>query len=58
MCDFETSVYEGQKSTEVWAAAAVELGTEDVKVMHSIDDLFNYFIELKCHIIALSLIHI
>jgi hypothetical protein len=52
MCDFETSVYEGQKSTEVWAAAAVELGTEDVKVMHSIDDLFNYFIELKCHIIA------
>lgn len=52
MCDFETSVYEGQKSTEVWAAAAVELGTEDVKVMHSIDDFFNYFIGLKCHIIA------
>lgn len=52
MCDFETSVYEGQKSTEVWAAAAVELGTEDVKVMHSIDDLFNYFIGLKCNIIA------
>ena len=24
MCDFETTVYEGQKSTEVWASASVD----------------------------------
>ena len=31
-CDFETTVYEGQRNTEVWASAAVELGTEDVHI--------------------------
>ena len=30
--DFETTVYEGQEFTEVWAAACVELNTEDVKI--------------------------
>ena len=30
MADFETTVYEGQTSTEVWASACVELYTEDV----------------------------
>ena len=29
--DFETTVYKGQVNTEVWASAAVELFTEDVK---------------------------
>ena len=30
--DFETTVYKGQKRTDVWAAAFVELGTEDVQL--------------------------
>ena len=43
--DFETTVDEDtstQTSTEVWAAASVELGTEDVMVFHSIGELFQY----------------
>lgn len=52
MCDFETTVYKGQKSTEVWASAAVELFTEDVKIFHSIDEQFNFFKSLKCNVIA------
>lgn len=51
-CDFETTVYEGQTSTEVWSAACVELNTEDVKIFGSIEDQFNYFISLNSNIIA------
>ena len=29
VCDFETTVYPNQEFTEVWAAAAVEIGTEN-----------------------------
>lgn len=42
VADFETTVYEGQTSTEVWAAAIVELNTEDVLIFHSIDELFAH----------------
>ena len=49
--DFETTVYEGQKTTEVWASAIVELYTEDVKIFHSIDDTFEYFASMKDNII-------
>lgn len=52
MSDFETTVYKGQVSTEVWAAATVELYTEDVKIFHSIDELFNYFVSLKCNVVT------
>lgn len=52
MCDFETTVFEGQESTEVWAVAVVELFTEDVYIMHSIDDMFNYFRALKTNVVA------
>lgn len=52
MCDFETTVYKGQEYTEVWAAASVELYTEDVQIFHSIDEQFNYFLEQDCNIIA------
>ena len=41
VADFETTVFEGQTSTEVWAAAIVELYTEDVKIFHSISELFD-----------------
>ena len=52
MCDFETTVYKGQTSTEVWASASVELYSDDVKIFHSIDDQFDYFLSLNCNIIA------
>lgn len=45
--DFETTVYEGQTYTEVWASALVEIGSEDVKVFHSIDETFDYLVSLK-----------
>lgn len=51
-CDFETTVYEGQKDTEVWASAMVELGTEDVKIMHSIDETFKYMLSLKSNLVC------
>lgn len=51
-CDFETTVYEGQTFTEVWSAACVELYSEDVKIFHSINEQFDYFINLKSNIIA------
>lgn len=41
--DFETTVYKGQEYTEVWASACVALGSEDVKIFHSIDEQFSYF---------------
>ena len=51
-CDFETTVYEGQTSTEVWASACVELFTEDVKIFHSIGETFNYFKALNCSLLC------
>jgi len=43
-CDFETTVYKGQRSTEVWSAAITEIfGTdESVEVLYSIDEFFAY----------------
>lgn len=52
MCDFETTVYEGQSSTEVWASASVEFYTENVNIFHSIDEQFQYFKTLNCDIVA------
>lgn len=48
--DFETTVYKGQDHTEVWAAAIVELFSEDVKIFHSINDLWDYMVSLDCNI--------
>lgn len=50
--DFETTVYEGQEDTEVWAAASVELFTEDVNIFHSIGEQWEYFKSLNCDIIC------
>ena len=50
MCDFETTVYEGQEHTEVWASASVELFTEDVHIFHSIAEQFDYFIGLNTNV--------
>ena len=50
MCDFETTVYDGQKDTEVWASAIVELYTEDVLILHSIKETFDYINSLDCNV--------
>lgn len=50
--DFETTVYDNQDCTEVWASAVVELGTEDVHVLHSIDETFQYFRSLQCNMVV------
>ena len=50
--DFETTVYKGQENTEVWAAASVEIGTEDVKIFHSIEEMYHYYVSLKCSVIV------
>lgn len=52
VCDFETTVYEGQTDTLVWAAASVEVGTEDVNIFHSIGELYGYFVSLKTNLIV------
>lgn len=50
--DFETTVYSGQTFTEVWASALVELGTEDVLIHHSIEETFNYLINLDTNVLV------
>lgn len=50
--DFETTVYDGQVTTEVWASASVEMFTEDCKVFHSIAEQLDYFISLHDNIIC------
>lgn len=50
--DFETTVYEGQQDTEVWASACVELFSDDVHIHHSIGETFEYFKSLDSNIIV------
>lgn len=50
--DFETTVYEGQQDTEVWASACVELFSDDVHIHHSIGETFEYFKSLHSNIIV------
>lgn len=47
--DFETTIYEGQEYTEVWASALVEMYSEDVKIFHSIEETYNFIQSLKCN---------
>lgn len=49
--DFETTVYDGQERTDVWAAACVELYTEDVIIFNSIDQLFRYLTSLERNVV-------
>lgn len=48
--DFETTVYKNQTSTEVWASAVVELGTEEVFIHHSIQETFMFLTSMKTNI--------
>lgn len=47
--DFETTVFEGQTTTEVWAAALIDLAAEDeyknVMIYHSLDDMIHHLID-------------
>lgn len=49
--DFETTVFSGQEYTEVWSAAIVQLNTEDVKILHSIEDFIDYIKAQKKHML-------
>lgn len=46
-CDFETTVYDGQKDTEVWSSALVELNTENVIIHTSLEQTFYFLRSLK-----------
>lgn len=50
MGDFETTVYDGQIRTDVWASAVVEFGSEDVTVLHSIGETWEYLKKLDGNI--------
>ena len=50
--DFETTVYKGQDHTEVWAAACVELFTEDVSLFHSIGEMWDFLKGLRENVIC------
>ena len=49
MADFETTVYDNQEYTEVWAAAIVEFGSENLRIFHSIESFMNYVFSLPGH---------
>lgn len=51
MGDFETTVYKGQVNTEVWASAVVELFSDKVTILHSIDETFDYLVSLNCNVV-------
>ena len=48
--DFETTVYEGQTETEVWASAVVELFKDNVQVFHSIQETWEYLKSIDCNV--------
>lgn len=50
--DFETTSYEGQDYTEVWAAACCELYKEEVKVFHSLEEQFEFFASFEKDLIV------
>lgn len=50
--DFETTVYDGQIRTDVWAAALCPLGTEDVTIDGGIEQMFTRLIGLNKHVIV------
>lgn len=52
VADFETTVYEGQKFTEVWAAAVVKLWDDNVEILHSFPDFLSYIFAQRTNIIC------
>lgn len=52
MADFETTVYEGQEYTEVWAVAIVKLWDDNVEILHSLPDFLSYIFAQKTNIVC------
>lgn len=52
MGDFETTVFEGQTYTEVWASALVEIGSEEVVLHHSLPEMFDYLVSLRTNVVV------
>lgn len=50
--DFETTVFEGQTFTEVWASALVQMYSEDVVVVNSIGKTYDYLVGQKCNCVV------
>lgn len=50
-CDFETTVYEDQERTDVWAAGICELFTDKCLVLGCIDEFYALFSKLKQDVI-------
>lgn len=52
VADFETTVYEGQTDTEVWSAACAFVydDSENVTILGSIEDFFNYIFRMRKNI--------
>lgn len=50
--DFETTVFEGQTFTEVWASALVPMYSEDVVVVNSIGKTYDYLVDQKCNCVV------
>lgn len=40
--DFETTVYDGQTNTQVWASAIADMESDNVFVLHSIDETYEW----------------
>ncbi len=52
VADFETTVYDEQEYTEVWASGCAELFSEDVFIFHSIAEQFDFFRSLRSNIVC------
>lgn len=52
--DFETTVYDGQVRTDVWASAITEMfsESENVEIHHSIEETFDYLVSLKTNLVC------
>ncbi len=50
-CDFETTIYEGQKETKVWLAGFVKLWSEECKIQRSIEEFWKEVTKLKGNLI-------
>lgn len=47
--DFETTVYDGQERTDVWAAAIAELNTDNVELFGNIYDFWQCLCKQRCN---------
>lgn len=50
--DFETTVFDTQTFTEVWASALVQMYSEDVVVVNSIGKTYDYLVDQKCNCVV------